>query len=364
MSVRFLITLIALVVALRPLGAQSSPEDLFDKPESSTALDIPREPEAKWWIEVLHKAGLELTARDLKEDFTTQFEALRNTIASSLAGKQTGYLLKIQMYVDEFGTSHVPAGQLVLPIGESTTPLDALVQFFRTPAVVGDTPEGLDNQSYYIWLKNEGGKLRGRAIRREFRELFERRAREEDETGRQLNALGQAYTGETKQAIQQAQYWQQFVEHYGRSLANAQQRAQVQALVSRFKVAQEEFNKAYDSYQRTEIQIAEQQSWARALSTASTLSGIVQNAITVGALTSSTNSNASVKSDGGPAADWKASLEYSRRETDNLRGLEREQRFRLDLKFKSLQDLDSQLKTLFDKSRPTIPPPQSGLRMP
>ena len=78
------------------------------------------------------------------------------TIDNTVAGGSKGYLIKVEMYSDEFGTPVIPEGQLVFPIGTGSEPVDALTEFIRVPRIQKPPPSGLRNDSYYLWITKDG----------------------------------------------------------------------------------------------------------------------------------------------------------------------------------------------------------------
>jgi hypothetical protein len=350
--------LVLFAVVSAPCAGQDKPDDLFDPGSSSGALDLAKTP---LWLTLLQAAGLEIRDSALQKQFGKELNNLKSQAETAIDDKDLGYLLKVELFTDEFGTVVVPAGQLVFPIGVGTEPTDSLAEFIRVPRLEGTPPAGMRNMSYYIWLKKRNGSLSGGMISREVRGVLEQRARDE---ARRRNLLGQWENALPKGGIrelQRDQYWSEVADKYSKFLAKEESRKRVEDLRQQFNAAEAKFNESYKQFQETAESLARKQQFIGALQTMGLITSIVGNAIKLGSMTSSTSP---VNGSGQPDLPYKATLEYTKSREDALTGYHEEQRLRLEIQGQQLQQLDTNLRDLFKNEGVKIPKAEETLSIP
>jgi len=304
-------------------------------------------------ISLLQKGSLEFRDKVLKAQFSKEFSDLQNTIQGAIDHKDLGYLLKVQIYTDEMGVPDIPGGQLVFPIGIGTEPVGSLAEFLRRPQLMQPTPSGLNNQRFYVWVKEKNAKLVGWTIAPEFRQNLEAAAQQEKT---RLDLLGQwALPGDAPKSIQRAQYWNEVGEKYGKFLKSEDRQNKVKELIRDFNNQQSAFTDAYKKFQETEADLARQQQQSATLDKASILIGIVDNAIKLGALTSN---NSVVKDDGPPHINMKAAVDYVRITTRNESGDLEQQKVEIHIKAQHLRQLNNTIKSFFEQDNVRIPKAQ------
>jgi hypothetical protein len=332
--------------------AQDFSGDTFDPPEPSAAFDLKDMPLG---ITLLQMSGLKLTDRKMESEFTRELGSWTNEIKTAIDGKALGYLLKVELYSDEFGTPVVPSGQLIFPVGAGLEPADSLAEFVRRPRLEGTRPAGLRNESYYLWVKQKSGKFIANAIPREFREQLEKTARAEAERRNLLGEWEQALPSDGFKSVQRAAYWNDVNDKYTKLLAQKERREKVDEMVREFEQAQTKFNDAYKAYQQAEIDMARQQEFSKMLRFASTIVGVLSTAEQAGAFKSSGANGVRVRTDAHPQSNLDATIEYSRKRFNAISGSYDEQTIRIRVQSDELQKLDSSLKDSFQREGIPIP---------
>jgi hypothetical protein len=338
------------------VAAQDKKPDLFDPIDPSKAFDLTDLPVG---VTLLQMMALELRDRTLGAQFEADLDKLREIMETSIGKNGLGYLLRVQIYSDEFGTPVVPAGQLVFSIGAGTEPADALAEFIRRPGLEADKPKGLRDESYYLWVKRKDGKLVAGAIPREFRENLDETARQEADRRNLLGDWQRALPDGGFKAIQRAEYWNEVATKYSHFLQSQEDRDRVEAIRKQFNDAQDKFNEAYKKYLETEAELASQAQFSRALDTISAIGAVLNAADKLGAFQSTTAGP--VKTDAKPQANLGATIEYSKTRINELTGSYEEQRVRIQLQGDQLQKLDGTLRGIYQKDNIPIPKAQDPL---
>jgi hypothetical protein len=277
---------------LAELAVNQPPPVALDFPEPSSVLDIEREYAAKTppviWL--LEKLGLKMTTDALSNEFNKEMLQIETAIETEISDRPLGYLLKVEMYTDEFGTPYVPSGQLVLTIGLGSEPLDALAEFLRKPVIRGPGPgPGLKNNSQYIWVRKQKGHLIASSQAPEFRAAFEADAQAE---ARRREILGAYYgaAGDGLIRVQRAAYWNDVAQRYVSQLADDATRQQVAELTREFSVEQDKFNNLYIEYQQEVNRLSESQGFLKVLDILDRVTGVVAGACRVSELVSESSS--------------------------------------------------------------------------
>jgi hypothetical protein len=344
--------LLALLIVSAVSFGQTMADDLFEKPESSAALDIPETP---WPIAVLQFLGARFRDHFLEQQFAKDCKALETEIAKAIAGKDAGFLLKVEIYADEYGTPYVPEeGKLVFPIGRGATAFDALAEYKKHQHLQAPPPKGLTDQSSYVWITNKDGHLTARALFVTKREQFEKEAWDESRRRKEVEFGDAARPPDAINATDVAEYWYNVAQQYQSALRDELESSRIATMIRNLRTAQDEFNNAYQKYQEAEAALQQQQQFTRWLTAVAVVTHTVQTAIENGDLVSTHNSGVRLKSEGKPSTAW---MEYSKKETDLLTGRSREERLRLELKGADLQTRSREVRETFQKKGITVPEP-------
>jgi hypothetical protein len=350
------LALVLVAGTARPIAAQDKKPDLFDPIDPSKAFDLTDVPVG---VTLLQMTALELRDKEMEKEFEKNLDQLKGNIATALSNKSLGYLLKVEIYADEFGTPVVPAGQLVFSVGVGTEPADSLAEFIRRPGLEAAKPTGLSNESYYLWVKRKDGKLVAGAIPREFRENLEQTARQEAERRNLLGEWQRALPTDGFKTIQRAEYWNDVAAKYSNYLTSQADRDRVEAIKKQFNDAQAKFNEAYKKYLETEAEMARQAQFSKALDTIGAIAAVLNAADKLGAFQST--AAGPVRTDAKPQANLSATIEYSKTRVNELTGSYEEQRIRIQLQGEQLQKLDGTLRDIFQKDGVPIPKAQDPL---
>lgn len=172
MKSRRLLILLAFV-CLAPLSeaaSQIAPPELDIEGASAVYELAENVPPGIQLLQLLGVSFVNKLANDSVEDALNQ---IWPTIDSQITDKR-GFLLKVNVYVHENGTPHVPGGQLLTTIGLGSEPLDALAEFYRQDVLTNPVPRNLRNSSSYIWIaKSREGRTRVWHIPKEARQSLE-----------------------------------------------------------------------------------------------------------------------------------------------------------------------------------------------
>ena len=332
------------------------PEDLFDPTAASGALDMAETP---WWIEVLKFAGVELSNDVIKSNFEQQFNAITAGMADTLKGKQYGELLRVQLFSDEFGTTVVPDGQLIVPVGVGYEPMDALAEEYRVPQLHSPVPKGLDNQSYYLWVKESGGKLKAGFVPRAFREVLEKKASAEAQRRDLLANWEQSLPeGGGITVYVRSAYWVDVADKYSKLLQVKSEQNQFAALQARFNAAEAQFNEKYVKFQETLQEMSRVAKYNRTLDDISGFLGIMSAGIQVGSAISSAadkNGNNTIRTDAKPETSIQNSVEYSRSRIDYLNQTVDTYKVKLNTDAQTVRDINNRMETLFKDNGVSIP---------
>jgi hypothetical protein len=210
-----------------------------------------------------------------------------------------------------------------------------------------------ENQSYYIWIKREHGKLKAGLVLREWREKLEKEAADEVERRTNMAKVYEAMESAEVGTLARDKYWSEIAQEKLVTLRDDAERRGAQHLVQEFATAQRSFNAAYEQFLQKEQELREQQQQLQTLQTISRIGGLVSNAIQLGKLVSSNNSNASVSATPNSGQDaTKVMIEYHGRQIDSLTGDVYEWGGKMELRGAKLQELDDQLVKTFKISDP------------
>jgi hypothetical protein len=333
--------------------------DLMDPADPAATIDLAETPLG---ISLLQLAALKLRDQVLKAKFQAQLNDLSGIIERGVAGKGVGFLLKVEMYSDEFGIPSVPEGQLVFPVGEGITPVDALAEFIRTPHIL-PTHKNLRNDSYYLWITKVGNKLNAGVVRPALRATLEKRALNEADRLNLLVDWRSAMPATGIESVNRATYWQEVANKYADHLASEEHKKKVRALVQEFDEAQQKFNVAYHAYQEVDAELRSQNILSNALGVASTLIGVVDAACKIQMLQS--DSGKSVTSQGVPEVTIIEATQETQRTINGITVQRRTELRIIKLGEGDLTKRDAEIRQIFkddsvpipSAETPLIPPP-------
>jgi hypothetical protein len=340
------------------------PEDLFDPADTSSAIDLAEVP---LWLDLLRSAGLVVQDAGFKKRFTDDFQDLQGEIEKSLIDPGLGCLLKVKMFVGPTGAIAIPGGQLIEPAGVGNTPIDALANLRATPYIGAQEwfEPPFEDQSYYIWIKREQGKLKAGIIPREGREALQKYAQEESHRRRVINNVDQAVKSADVETLARDKYWSDLAQKNRATLRDNAQRQRVQELVQDFATAQRRFNEAYEQYLQKKEELREEQQNASTLQTISRIAGVVSSAVQLGQVASANNSDAKVTAPSNGQSDApKIMMEYHEKRIDSLNGSVRELENTIEIRGATVRQLDENLTKAFQDNGVKISDPDQKLVLP
>ncbi len=156
-------------------------------------------------------------------------------------------------------------------------------------------------------------------------------------------------------SIQRAEYWADVERSRAHLLLDSRVRQEVAALSAQMRSRQAHANELYKRYAEVRASIVRQQDYMSVLETASALTGLLESALRVSALVSST-SNATVGGVGlTPEANQSHTIDYTLRELDATGDIRREVETRIRIDVEALRALDIRLEDLFRNAGVPIP---------
>ncbi len=325
-------------------------QDSFDFGGPSPAYDIPENIP----LEVQITQALSLTIRDaaLQYTFQTEFDKLKGVISKDIEGKNVGSLLKVQIYNNEGGAFEIPGGQLVVPIGTGLNPIDALAEYLRGDNLKSVPPQGLKNDSFYVWIRNSrNGHLTIASIPPEWREGFERIASDERDR-RNLLAEWWNSAPEGLRMLQRSKYWQDVAQNRLKDIASNEKKEALRKLMQQFDAAQAAFNQTYIRYQETVAQLAHQQEFLRMLKILGVFADIAGRAINDGTLA---GNGAVVKTDAKPQETIDDKIVITTERITKTRGSYQIQRVQIEGRARSLEILDNKIREQFRNNGIVVP---------
>lgn len=267
-------------------GTTTSP--VLDFPSPSSVFDIDTRPATPPHVWLLQQVSLAVTNAALQTEFDREVAALTAQIKTTLDGHNFGYLIKVEIYANEYGVPIIAQGQLVFPVGPGIEPLDALAEDYRRPIMRSPPPQGFINSTQYVWFRLQDGKLVGSSQAPELRQSFEAQAEAE---ARRRNLLGAYYSiaGDGMIRVQRAAYWDEIARRDLNQITNAEKRQVIANLQQQFQATQDKFNQLYAQYQDTLVRYNQAQNLLGALNTIDLITGVVSGAIRSSQLISAGN---------------------------------------------------------------------------
>jgi hypothetical protein len=350
------------ICSLKLCSAQEA-KDLSDPADTSSAIDLAEVPLGG---ELFRGSALVVQDAGLERRFSDEVQSLQRAIDQSVSDTD-GCLLKIRMYANPDGAIAIPGGQLIAFAGIGKTPIDALVNNRNTRTIVAT--ESLDppfkNESYYIWIKKEHGKLKAGLVSREWRETFEKDANDEYRRRTNMSKVDEAMKSAGVEEISRDRYWSDLAQRTLANLRDDEERRKVKGLVQEFATAQSRFNEAYGQFVQKEQELRDQQQSLRTLQMISRIGSVISSAIQAGELKSANHNNAGVSAapSGGQDAT-KVMIEYHEKRIDSLTGDIYEWGQKMDLRGASLRQVNDQLVKAFQNNGITIPDSDQKLALP
>jgi hypothetical protein len=270
---------VALLCATPVVHAQQpvTIEGELDIDSGSPALDLA--PGVPLAVELFKMAGLYFQGEAIAHRLNTQIESLVNEIAPSLSARG-GYLLRVNLYVNEHGVVEIPGGQLLSIVGPGVNPIDALAENIRGGSGYNAPVRGgLRNSSQYIWIRRADGRLVGQMFSKDVSRVLTVRGHNEADVRRLDDGYYRAATDVgLSTAFANAGYWADMESgrlNLFRSEATANQ---VRAFTRRIKELQDNANRLQGEYEKLLREIAAAQEKARILEKASAVTDLVSSA--------------------------------------------------------------------------------------
>jgi hypothetical protein len=255
---------------------------------------------------------------------------------------------------DEFGTPDIPEGHLLSAIGPGISPVDSLAEYIRAPMVLASQHSGgLNNESFYIWIKRKNGKLVGAMIPKYLRERFDGLARDEA-ARRDLPAEWFRALPKGAQSLQRSGYWRQVAGNHLAQLASDEHRREEKVLEQKFELAEKEFNRTYEQYQRIAAELDRQQQMSRTLQIISTLLGVMHAGLRAEQISSAFDNKVAADA-GTPEEDLPERIKLTQKRITATEGVYKQQRITIDMQAKDLQTMDQMLREIFKNDNVPIP---------
>ena len=238
-------------------------------------------------VGVIREAGLYFRNVVLQKEFNNALEKTAGLINNEIGTAPVGYLVRVNVYVDEFGTPVVPGGNIITTIGVGTEPIDSLAEYIRKPQIeAGIRPTGLRNDSSYIWIQKSPEGLKGWGIPREFRAGLEKQASQEARRRQQLGTWAQVFGEEHNRVVQRASFWQETYESRKEAIRGAEVRHRLAALNAEMAAAEMKVNGILAEYAKAEARLARSSKYQQTLGTIASAVSIINGAVKIGGLMS------------------------------------------------------------------------------
>jgi hypothetical protein len=202
-------------------------------------------------------AAIKIRDFALSTQIDQQSKKIYDLIRGELKNPRSGYLIKVNVYVDEFGIPYVPGNQLLLPIGVGATPLDALASDYATDTITGPAPpSSLRDSGAYIWLTRDGDKLRGAALMSEGNPAFQAAAKAEADRRKELAAWNKTDSAHTD-SIQRATFWTDYQKRNKALVVNAERAKQISDTTRAFENLQKQTNETLQKFDEVATKYAD-----------------------------------------------------------------------------------------------------------
>lgn len=237
--------------------AQQISEIDFAEAASSLSIDLDKMPSNPG--KVFIGGYFDLIKLVNQKDLIFKFEKSIKPFLSKLSKtmhNNNGQLIKVRIYVDEFGNNYLPEN-FFLPFGVGMDPIDAYSEYLNTPALSEEIKTSARDASYYLWVFKENNKISVGWIPRELNEKLMRSAnmvamikvKGDVRIYHPLNASFPNY-------LSRANYWNQTVREYSGRLNSLSRLEESQRLSERFNKLQEEHSKLVVQYEHLSNKLA------------------------------------------------------------------------------------------------------------
>lgn len=238
---------------------------------------------------ILVEAGLSLHHYSVGVRIEQEFNRMLSEVGPEISDK-SGFLIKVRIYDATLnGQIYFPNGEMILPIGIDTTPMNAMSTYFMSDQVTNVDPPRAKwrNSSYYVWVTAETvagvTTYTGWTIPKEFRRWFEGRALAVASRRVQMRQFF-SYINDIVPTAVRANYWRDRFEETEEQFSSNERRKRVERLIDRYEVAQRQVNKAISDYKAALNETKKASSFWRAIDGAQAIVGLLNQAVNVGEL--------------------------------------------------------------------------------
>lgn len=321
---------------------------VLDFSQGSEAIDLVDLPLG---AEILRRASLHFRDEALNKQFEKEMDGFGALVDSSVKGGRVGYLMKVELYVDELGTPSIPSGQLVLPVGLGREPIDAYAEFLNRDVIRGPEGKGIDESSF-IWIRRGDKGLKAVSLdKRKYRSFLAAGAAEAQRRKLIGDPLGQDADGYLK--IRRAAVWADLAKERADDITDQAKKAEIQTLTTLMKDAENRFNDAYQGYQITLRDAARKAEHLKLLDNIATALDVIKTGIQIGALYSSADKAANAN--GEPSSAREKEIENNQERIDQLREQLIDDVPRVNSLGQNLKSIEVEVKTLYEQGGVPLP---------
>lgn len=162
----------------------------------------------------------------------------------------TGHLIKIQLYVDEFGNNRT-TNSAFLALGNGIDPIDALSENINSGSIISKPHTGyMKDVSVYKWIKKENGTLLVYTIPRYLNNEFYKQANQMS-----ILKIKNRKTNYSQRRslipnyFNRANYWYNKIEELEAATEGYANLSQLRSLMRKFEIKQNEFSKLINEFE-------------------------------------------------------------------------------------------------------------------
>jgi hypothetical protein len=233
---------------------------------------------------IIQFAALKFRNKAIEREINNEFSRIQNKISETLINPGVGFLLEVCIYTNEFGHLYIPCGQILIPIGAGTEPLDSYSEHLRQPNLRQTIPPGLKDNTFFIWVTKHGDFLKGATIAKEFNGFIKREAMKEadrrDAMGKWMRSLPINYL----ESIQISKYWVDVQESRGKLIDDQETQIIINTMTRRMRELESQTNILYQKYQENIQNISRQERYMSMLAAVTNISGLLRSAMDMGEL--------------------------------------------------------------------------------
>jgi len=309
-------------------------------------------------ISVLQSISISLRNAALEEKGSSEFSKLQLLIDNALDGHNAGYLLEVSLFTDEFGNLIVPHGQLLLPIGIGSEPIDAYSEFLRTSQLrpSDNDLKTFKNSSFYIWIdKDPNNKMKAWTIPTQFRDKLIQSSVKEANRRNKLSTWVQSFPSEPYESIDRSNYWIEVERSKLKSIEDVNKRAEISKLTQEMKALETRVNKIYQNYQKLVKDSTNKNNLLKALSIANSIADIYNSAIKLDNLISSGTNKPVGGNQIMPPLTLAGTAEFIEKQKVTTDMYQEETTRALKIDFYSLEKIDTELGRKYQENKVSIP---------